>query len=169
MTGNINNLNNDCLEYVFKLFHPRQRIALELVCKRWHQLCRQTWLTEKNCNFLEVIGFPEFHASLRVQEKPVEYEQLHSMVNNKAKFVFSRARNLRKLKLHSGNWDPIKISDEFATYLTSYCKNIEVLNFQGAALTGSVLKILASNYHNLRELTFGHLERFWEDDMAELF
>lgn len=126
----INDLNDDCLALIFSYFGIKEKLCLELVCKRWRVVLLDQWMRVTHLDFQHgtdlgvltdsILGkiLQRCGMSLLKLDLPVS----HALSGDSIHVIASLCRNLEHLSAHA-----LRVTTSAINQFTLKCKNLKSL------------------------------------------
>ncbi|KAG8225983.1 hypothetical protein J437_LFUL005337 [Ladona fulva] len=129
----INNLNDDCLFEIFSYFSIKEKVELELVCRKWRRVLLDQWKMTTHLNFEKEHHFEELNISILqgILEKcgpsiqRIDLPQFHILRRSTVHMIANYCINLRHLSIQN-----LAFSLKDVKGLISNCKHLKSLELK---------------------------------------
>ncbi|KAG8225982.1 hypothetical protein J437_LFUL005336, partial [Ladona fulva] len=154
----IDHLNDDCFVEIFSYFSMREKIRLELVCRRWRRILLDQWKMTTHLNFEKEHRFAKLNVNILqgILEKcgpsiqTVDLPQFHILRRSTVHMIANFCINLRHLSIQN-----LALSSKDVEVLISNCKLLKSLELK---------RPLTKKHHN-----FGFIQQVLEKIPLESF
>ncbi|KAJ8672652.1 hypothetical protein QAD02_003911 [Eretmocerus hayati] len=150
----IHKLNDDCLMHIFTYLPIIDRVRVEGVCRRWKDICPESWRTFKKLDLTRPTwGFKA------VVHKSIDTPTLRKVLLRCGQFITHIDLSKKTEKL----------SKSTLSVIGRFCPNLQYIDVTAINVSPAGIKALAENCMNITDFSLGHCTTACDNDLSQLF
>ncbi|XP_024891445.1 F-box/LRR-repeat protein 7-like [Temnothorax curvispinosus] len=148
----IHMLNDHCLKHIFQFLPIVDRVRIEIVCKRWRRVVKNSWHTTKTLDLSpSTWGIAYTHTIPTVVLR---------------KILLKCGKFLTRINLNDPN---NSLSEDTLTVIGQLCPNLRNIDVTALTVSASEIRALGKRCRNITELRLGTLTSKCDSELKRLF